>query len=96
MNLEAVGKVADLPEDPSPIQIGTEGIYRNKPFVVIGRIVYEYEQGGWNEWHVMFSDSTSGWLVRRLAGVRRIVSPSATVQAACRSRGSARLDAIHR
>lgn len=62
VNLEAVGKVADLPEDPSPIQIGTEGVYRNKPFVVIGRIVYEYEQGGWNEWHVIFSDSTSGWL----------------------------------
>ena len=54
--------MADLPVDPSPIQIGTEGIYRNKPFVVIGRILYEYDQGGWNEWHLMFNDGTSGWL----------------------------------
>ena len=62
VNLEAVGNVADLPDDPSPIQIGTEGIYRNKPFVVIGRILYEYEQGRWNEWHLIFNDGTSGWL----------------------------------
>jgi hypothetical protein len=62
VNLEAVGTVADLPEDPSPIQIGAEGTYRNKPFVVIGRILYEYEQGRWNEWHLIFTDSTSGWL----------------------------------
>jgi Domain of unknown function (DUF4178) len=62
VNIEAVGKVADLPVDPSPIQIGTEGIYRDKPFVVIGRILYAYEQGRWNEWHLIFSDGTSGWL----------------------------------
>jgi hypothetical protein len=62
VNLESVGVVADLPEDPSPIQIATEGVYRNRPFVVIGRILYEYEQGRWNEWHLMFSDSMSGWL----------------------------------
>ena len=62
VNLEAVGTVADLPEDPSPIQILTEGVYRQKPFVVIGRIVYEYELGGWNEWHLLFNDQSSGWL----------------------------------
>lgn len=62
VNLEAVGKVADLPVDPSPIQIRTEGVYRNKPFVVIGRILYAYEHGRWNEWHLLFNDGTSGWL----------------------------------
>jgi hypothetical protein len=62
VNLERVGVVADLPPDSSPIQIGTEGVYRNRPFQVVGRILYEYEQGGWNEWHVVFSDSASGWL----------------------------------
>ncbi len=62
VNLEKVGEVAELPRDASPIQIGTEGAFKNKPFVVVGRIIYEYEQGGWNEWHVVFSDSTSGWL----------------------------------
>ena len=62
VNLELVGKVADLPPDSSPIQIATEGVYRNRPFQVVGRILYEYEQGGWNEWHAVFSDGASGWL----------------------------------
>ncbi len=62
VDLERVGQVADLPPDSSPVQIGAEGVYRNKPFVVVGRILYEYELGGWNEWHLIFSDSSSGWL----------------------------------
>src|SRR5204863_9551247 len=51
VDLKKVGEVADLPVDASPIQIGTEGVYENKSFVVVGRIIYEYEQGNWNEWH---------------------------------------------
>ncbi len=62
VDLKKVGVVADLPPDISPIQLNTEGNYRNKSFVVIGRILYEYEQGGWNEWHLMMNDGTSGWL----------------------------------
>ncbi len=62
LDLERVGQVADLPADASPIQIATEGVFRHKPFVVVGRIVYEYEQGGWNEWHLAFNDGSSGWL----------------------------------
>lgn len=62
VDLQKVGEVSDLPPDSSPIQIGTEGIYQNKSFVVIGRIIYEYEQGAWNEWHVVYNDSTNGWL----------------------------------
>jgi hypothetical protein len=62
VNLERVGKVADLPADSSPIQIATEGVYRNRAFQVVGRILYEYEEGGWNEWHAVFSDGASGWL----------------------------------
>jgi len=62
VNLEAVGKVADLPEDPSPIQLGTEGIYRDKAFVAVGRILYAYDEGRWNEWHLLFNDGSSGWL----------------------------------
>ena len=62
VNLEKVGEVGDLPREVSPIQIGTEGVYRNKAFQVVGRILYEYEDGGWNEWHIVFNDGTSGWL----------------------------------
>ena len=62
VDLKKVGEVADLPPDASPIQIGTEGVYQNKSFVVVGRIIYEYEQGGWNEWHIVYNDGSSGWL----------------------------------
>src|SRR5713226_9426860 len=62
VDLEKVGVVADLPRDVSPIQIATEGVYRNKAFQVVGRILYEYEEGGWNEWHIVFQDGTTGWL----------------------------------
>lgn len=62
LDLKKVGQVADLPQDGSPIQIGVEGVFGGKGFVVIGRIIYEYEQGTWNEWHLIFNDGTSGWL----------------------------------
>jgi hypothetical protein len=62
VNLEALGKVSELPPDSSPIQIGTEGRWNDRPFTVIGRIVYEHDDGGWNEWHLVFANGTSGWL----------------------------------
>jgi hypothetical protein len=62
VDLQKVGQVADLPPDSSPIQIGTEGAYNHKAFVAIGRIIYEYEQGSWNEWHLMMHDGTNAWL----------------------------------
>jgi len=62
VDLEKVGVVADLPPDVSPIQLGTEGRFGDKAFWVAGRIIYQHEQGGWNEWHIVFNDGTSGWL----------------------------------
>jgi hypothetical protein len=62
VDLTKVGQVADLPPDSSPIQINTEGKYANNGFVVAGRILYEYAQGGWNEWHIVMNDGSSGWL----------------------------------
>ncbi len=62
VDIEKVGEVADLPPDASPIQIGTEGQFDSKSFVVVGRIRYVWAQGNWNEWHIAFSDGTNGWL----------------------------------
>src|SRR5262245_39112550 len=62
IEVQNVGKVGDLPPDPSPIQVLTEGVYKGKGFQVIGRIIYEWENGGWNEWHIVLSDGVSGWL----------------------------------
>src|SRR5262245_26624816 len=62
VNLEALGRVSEWPQDSSPIQIGTEGRWNDKPFTVTGRIAYEHEDGGWNEWHLLFAGGESGWL----------------------------------
>ena len=61
-DLAKVGEVAELPLLPSPIQLGTEGRWGDASFVVVGRIVYEYERGGWSEWHFVTSGGKSGWL----------------------------------
>ncbi len=62
MDLEAVGKVAHLQDDGSPIQLETRGEYKGKRFEVIGRIQLQYPQGFWNEWFLDFEDGRNGWL----------------------------------
>ena len=62
VDVQMVGKVADALDDASPIQLGTEGQHAGQPFVVVGRIVYEYWGGRWNEWYLAFSNATYGWL----------------------------------
>jgi len=62
VDLNKVGEVSDLPPDSSPIQLGTEGKFREFAFVVVGRILYEYDDGRWNEWHIGFQNGSSGWL----------------------------------
>ncbi len=62
VDLKKVGTVADIPDNSSPIQLGTEGKYQKHAFVVAGRIIYDYDQGTWNEWHLVFNDGSSGWL----------------------------------
>ncbi len=61
-DIRRVGQVAELPPNVSPIQIGTEGKYKGQAFSVAGRIIYDWEQGNWNEWHIVFQDGRSGWL----------------------------------
>lgn len=87
VDLQKVGMVADLPDNSSPIQLGTEGKYNHKAFVVAGRIIYDYDQGTWNEWHLIFNDGTSGWLsdaqllydVSFLADYRQKLPPSSEI-----------------
>lgn len=62
VDMQKVGTVADLPANSSSIQTGTEGQYLARSFVVAGRVVYDYDQGNWNEWHLVFNDGASGWL----------------------------------
>ncbi len=62
LNLENLGKMAELQEDGSPLQLRATGRYRGVPFTVVGRIQLRYPKGLWNEWHLLFDDEKSGWL----------------------------------
>jgi hypothetical protein len=62
LNLEDVGKMAQLQTDGSPLQLRVEGKYRGVHFGVVGRIQLRFEHGLWNEWHLLFDDMRSGWL----------------------------------
>jgi hypothetical protein len=83
VDLDAIGEVSDLPPDSSPLQLGTEGRFERRPFTVIGRIGYEYDGGGWNEWHLAFGDGSSGWLSDAQAeyAVSVLVTPTAPTPA---------------
>jgi hypothetical protein len=62
VDLVRVGSVADVVPDSSPVQRGTEGRWRGRRFVVVGRIRYRYVRGRWSEWHLRFDDGGGGWL----------------------------------
>jgi hypothetical protein len=57
-----LGRMSEVLEDYSPIQIGTSGQFAQRSFSVIGRLQLQYSDGFWNEWYVLFADGSSGWL----------------------------------
>ncbi len=61
LNLEALGKMAELKDDATPLQIGTLGHFKSA-FVLIGRVSVSWDEGFWNEWYVRFSDGREAWL----------------------------------
>ena len=71
-DLKNLGRMAELMDDPSRIQIGSEGRFRGGHFAVIGRIQLKYDAGLWNEWHILFDDGRSAWLSE--AGGEYVVS----------------------
>ena len=48
--VETIGRVAQVTPLASHFQIGTEGSYRGKPFIVRGQIQLDHGAGPWNEW----------------------------------------------
>ncbi|HEV8483226.1 MAG TPA: DUF4178 domain-containing protein [Blastocatellia bacterium] len=61
--LEDLGKVADLTETGSPLDIGLRGSYRGVSFELTGRAQLGHEAGGvWDEWYAAFADGRWGWL----------------------------------
>src|SRR5262245_5746506 len=61
--LESLGKVADLVQTDSPLDVGIKGRFGGVPFTLTGRTQYRHPAGGvWDEWYAAFSDGKWGWL----------------------------------
>lgn len=61
--LSRIGKMAELFEDHSPLQLQAHGIWQGRGFTLVGRLQYRGPSGAWTEWHALFDDDgTSGWL----------------------------------
>ena len=62
-DLKDLGKVAELVETGSPLDIGVRGSFRDVPFELTGRAQLGHEMGGqWDEWYATFSNGWLGWL----------------------------------
>ena len=61
-SVKDLGKISQVIEDFSLIQIGSSGKFENRQFTVVGRIQLRYERGVWNEWYLYFDDGEPGWL----------------------------------
>jgi hypothetical protein len=61
-NLISGGQFPFVPEDMTPLKIGSAGVAETKPFVVSGRIRYEFGESYFNHWVLYFKDKTWMWL----------------------------------
>ncbi len=60
--LELAGTAATVPDDVSPIRIGTTGSDGDRRFEVVGRVRWRWSDGAWSEWLLLFGDGSHGWL----------------------------------
>jgi Domain of unknown function (DUF4178) len=61
--LEDLGKVAELVETGSILDVGLAGVYQGVPFQLTGRAQLGHQAGGvWDEWYLAFADGKWGWL----------------------------------
>ena len=60
--LDPTGKTAKLAPLPTRFRVGQSGTLRGRPFEVLGRVRYTYDEGMWDEWYLAFADGDAGWL----------------------------------
>lgn len=61
--LDDLGKVAEIVDTQSPLQLGLKGEYKGHKFELTGRAQLRHELGGfWDEWYATFSNGWVGWL----------------------------------
>ena len=62
--VEDVGKVADIVESGSPLEVGLRGVYLGVAFELTGRAQLQHAAGGfWDEWYAALADGRWSRLV---------------------------------
>jgi endogenous inhibitor of DNA gyrase (YacG/DUF329 family) len=86
--LARVGKMSEVFEDYSPLQLMASGRWQGRTFTLIGRLQYKGETGTWTEWSAVFDDGSgavlaedNGSYVFTLpAEIGRVVPPAADLR----------------
>lgn len=60
--LKRIGKMAELFDDHSPLQLQASGTFNGKAFTLIGRLQYQYAEGTWTEWYALLADGSNAFL----------------------------------
>jgi hypothetical protein len=60
--LSRIGKIAELFDDHSLLQLQTSGQWNGQAFTLVGRLQYKYGEGTWTEWHALLADGSSAFL----------------------------------
>jgi hypothetical protein len=63
--LSRIGKMAELFDDHSPLQLMAAGRWQARGFTLVGRLQYKGPSGTWAEWNVLFDD---GGVLRQQRG----------------------------
>ncbi|MEM1125119.1 MAG: DUF4178 domain-containing protein [Bacteroidota bacterium] len=62
-HLEATGREAALIDMPTKLFLEATGTIAGRGFRTLGRLQYQFEDGVWQEWYLLFDDGGRGWLV---------------------------------
>ena len=76
--LKRLGKVAELFDDFSPLQLAATGRYEQQGFTIVGRLQYSYSQGRWTEWVTAFDDGQRTGILSEDNGAYVFALPVAT------------------
>jgi hypothetical protein len=60
--LKRIGKMAELFDDHSLLQLQASGVWKGQAFTLVGRLQYQYGEGTWSEWHALLADGRSAYL----------------------------------
>jgi ribosomal protein S27AE len=57
--LRRIGRVGEVFDDHSPLQLGAAGRWDGRAFTLVGRLQMQSPQARWNEWHALFDDAAA-------------------------------------